>query len=107
MKKAVIFVVLLCLCITLWAATVKNPRVETDLREYIESLKELQVGDHVRFGKNSDGFALDWIVLDIQGNDALIISSEVLFDAPYNSVERHSIDVTWETSTLRSYLNDF
>ncbi|MDO4493437.1 MAG: DUF6273 domain-containing protein [Clostridia bacterium] len=45
---------------------------------------------------------IEWIVLDVQGNKSLLISKYGLDTKPYN---RDRGDVTWEQSTLRSWLN--
>jgi len=45
---------------------------------------------------------IDWRVLAVENNKALIISEEILEKRPYNA---GSENVTWETCTLRQYLN--
>ena len=55
-----------------------------------------QVGDIVYFGSHK------WRILDIAGPWALVISEYVIFSRPFH----HSFqNVTWETSSLRQYLN--
>jgi len=54
------------------------------------------LGGVIQFGGH------DWRVLDVQNNRALIITENIIERRPYN-VELD--DVTWETSTLRRYLN--
>ena len=56
---------------------------------------------------------IDWRVLAVEGNKALLISENILEKRPYNERshnERSHItedtDVTWETCTLRKYLNE-
>jgi len=44
-----------------------------------------------------------WRVLDVQGNEALIITEDAIERRPYN--EKFT-DVTWETCDLRKYLNN-
>nr|AGS54222.1 hypothetical protein [uncultured bacterium contig00107] len=56
----------------------------------------VKLGDSVRFGNYS------WRVLDVQDGKALIISKNVLEKKAYH-IEH--CDVTWETCTLRQYLN--
>ena len=59
---------------------------------------------------NGDGVAdqkdektpIRWRILSKEGNDAYVIADQVLDAKPYNE-ER--VDVTWETCTLRSWLN--
>ncbi len=45
----------------------------------------------------------EWRILDMKGSKALVISKDVLFKKKYN--DEHS-NVTWETCTLRNYLNN-
>jgi len=55
-----------------------------------------QIGAVIQFG------GYDWRVLDVQDNRALIITKDVIEKRPYNG---KSEEVTWETCTLREYLN--
>jgi len=57
---------------------------------------QLAVGDITHFGQ------YDWRVLDVQGGKALLLSEDILEMRPYNT---EYTDVTWETCTLRAYLN--
>jgi len=59
---------------------------------------QLAVGDITRFGN------YDWRVLDIDTvyNRALLLSEDIIEQRPYNT---EFTDVTWETCTLRAYLN--
>ena len=45
---------------------------------------------------------IDWRVLAVENNRALLISEKILENRPYNVEER---DITWENCTLRKYLN--
>ena len=67
------------------------------------------VGDYVKYGKYeqnnniSDGKeSIEWIVLAKENGKALLISRYGLDCQPYNTVYT---DVTWETCTLRTWLN--
>ena len=67
------------------------------------------VGNYVAFGSyeqdnnNSNGKeAIEWLVLDVQDNKALLISRYGLDSQLYNS---SNANVTWETCTLRTWLN--
>lgn len=81
------------------------------ITEYeIAEIKTTEVGDSVYFGsyeQDNDEFngeeRIEWIVLDVQDGKALLISRYALDCRPYNE-ERTS--VTWETCTLRKWLND-
>jgi hypothetical protein len=55
-----------------------------------------EVGDTIHFGQ------WDWQVLDAQEDKALIITEDIIEMRPYNV---DNTDVTWETCTLRAYLN--
>lgn len=46
---------------------------------------------------------IEWVVLDVQGDKALLISKYGLDVRPYNTEYNH---VTWEECTLRTWLND-
>ena len=68
-----------------------------------------QPGSIVTFGHyeqdndpNNGPEAIEWIVLDVQDGKALLISRYALDAQPYNEVWT---DVTWETCTLRTWLN--
>ena len=74
-----------------------------------EKLKTAKVGDYVVFGSyeqdnnTSNGKeAIEWIVLAKEGNRALLISRFALDCQRYNS---NFADGTWETSSLRKWLN--
>lgn len=102
-----IFAFLLCvlMVVTLLPATVFAAIAQT-----IEVPAEPRIGDIVRFGTyeqdndTSNGAEeIEWQVLDIQGDKALIISKYALDSRPYHE---ETVPVTWETSTLRAWLND-
>jgi hypothetical protein len=59
--------------------------------------KSTKVGDIVRFGD------YDWRVLDVQDDKALLLSEKIIEMREYNY---DLVDITWETCTLRKYLNE-
>ena len=70
----------------------------------------LQSGDTITFGVyeqddvDSNGKdAIDWIVLEVKDGKALVISKYSIDCKPYNTTKD---DVTWETCSLRTWLND-
>ncbi len=73
-------------------------------------LQNCKVGDIIQFGEyEQDGNLengselIDWIILDIQNGKALVISKFALDVKSYNT---HSADyVTWENSSIRTWLN--
>jgi hypothetical protein len=69
----------------------ERTRVEAERR-----LENPSVGDTVYFGD------IYWRVLDVQGRQALLISKDALESRPYNE---SAAAATWETCSLRAYLN--
>ena len=84
---------------------------ETDWsRAEFGDLKDVEVGAVVRFGAYeqdndaSDGKeSIEWIVLDRRGDRILVLSKFALDRQQYNET---FILLTWETCTLRSWLNE-
>ena len=68
----------------------------------------VQVGDIVIFGhypqtaEGTDQPPIEWIVLEVKDGKALVISRYGLDAKPYHT---EHIDVTWETCSLRAWLN--
>jgi len=60
------------------------------------SFESISVGETVRFGE------WDWRVLEVQDGRALLVTKEIIEQLPYNGEQT---GVTWETCTLRAYLN--
>jgi len=77
------------------------------LMENLEKLKAKQTGDVLQFGtyhiKDGKTAPIEWLVLDKDNNCLLVISKYALDCHKYNS---DKIDVTWETCTLRKWLNE-
>ena len=76
----------------------------------VEKLKVAKVGDYVFFGayeqdnNTSNGKEnVEWLVLEIKDGKALVISKYALDCKQYNT---SYTDVTWETCTLRKWLNN-
>ena len=70
----------------------------------------VRVGDIIRFGRyeqdNNTANGMDpieWLVLEVQGNKALVISRFGLESRPYN---REYASITWEDCSLRYWLNN-
>ncbi|MCL2694082.1 MAG: DUF6273 domain-containing protein, partial [Oscillospiraceae bacterium] len=55
-----------------------------------------EIGDVFSFG------SYDWLVLDVQGDKALIISEDIIESGTYHA---DGGDITWEHSSIREYLN--
>ena len=62
----------------------------------MEKRQSVEAGNIIQFGGYS------WLVLEVKNNRVLLLSEKVAELKPYN---KKFIDVTWETSSLRSYLN--
>lgn len=70
--------------------------------ETMESPAEsVEIGDQITLG-SYDGQTVDWTVLEIQGDDALLISTQAIEGKPYHDTAE---SVTWETCSLRRWLN--
>ena len=76
----------------------------------VEKLKVSKAGDYVFFGayeqdnNTSNGKEdVEWLVLEVKDGKALVISKYALDCKPYNT---SYTDVTWETCTLRKWLNN-
>ncbi len=73
-------------------------------------IKIAKPGDFVKFGKYEQGnnFVnrkedIEWRVLAVENDKVLLLSKMILDCLPYNNEMK---DVTWETCTLRKWLND-
>lgn len=76
----------------------------------VENISEAEVGSYIVFGSyeqdndTSNGKEpIEWLVLDKQDGKILVISKYALDCKPYNT---NLMEATWETCTLRSWLND-
>ncbi len=74
------------------------------------NLTDIKKGDTVKFGfyeqdnNTTNGKEeIEWIVLNVEGSKALVISKYALDRQQYNT---SYTDVTWEKCTLRKWLND-
>ena len=90
-----------------------EPPVETEpdpAAELKARLAEAEVGDIVSFGSyeqdnylNNGQEAIQWLVLDKQDGRLMLLSVYALDCKPYNTT---NTSVTWETCTLRTWLNN-
>ena len=68
----------------------------------------LAVGEYISFGhypqtaSGTDDMPIEWIVLEADGDSALLLSRYALDCQPFNTKQDF---VTWETCTLRKWLN--
>lgn len=77
--------------------------------DLLHPYKNSKIGDYITFGAyTQDNNAsngkedIEWLILDVQDGKALVISKYALDCKPYN---RSYYFVTWETCTLRKWLN--
>ena len=75
-----------------------------------EELNNAKVGDYITFGAyEQDGYTsngnedIKWLVLEVKDGKMLVISKYALDCKPYNT---SYADVTWESCTLRTWLNN-
>ena len=61
-----------------------------------QSASKIKADEIIPFGN------YNWLVLDVQNNKALILTENIIEKRPYNKELK---GVTWETCTLRKYLN--
>ena len=99
MKKHIAFLVCMILCMSLvlpaWAADDAAPvTVGTTI-----TLGEYEQDDDPDNGAEP----IEWIVLDVEGNKALVLSKYLLDTIMYNDRATH---ITWEECSLRSWLNN-
>lgn len=74
--------------------------------EFWNNPKDISVGDIVKLGGYPQSGKMDeieWQVLDMKDGKALLISKRCIDNKPYN--EKYE-NVTWETCTLRKWLNN-
>ena len=71
---------------------------------------EMSGYDYYYKWKNSSSYhyfkyePIKWRVLDVNGTDAFLLADRALDDQPYN---KEWVSVTWEKSTMRSWLNGY
>lgn len=78
-----------------------------------EKIKFAKVGDYVSFGayeqdnNTSNGKeVIEWLVLEVKDHKALVISKYALDYMKYEPTAKKYLSVTWETCTLREWLNN-
>ncbi len=88
----------------------KEKEVESLYLAQMENLSDVKKGDVIKFGQyEQDAIAkngkeeIEWQVLDVKDGKAFVISVVAIESKAYNSPW---VNVTWETCTLRKWLND-
>lgn len=91
--------VLLVLILVCWGGTISIKNI---------TKAEYKVGDEIEFGNYyqddlNQKTPIKWIVLDVQEDKALLISKFLLDGASYNQKD---VNITWERSSIRRWLNN-
>ncbi|MCF0145794.1 MAG: hypothetical protein HUJ73_04320 [Eubacterium sp.] len=90
--------------LTLTSAGVPAASFEIDAKEFSEVGNTVLFGSYEQDGDTENGKEdIEWIVMDVQDDKALLVSKYALDVQPYNAEDEA---VTWETCTLRTWLND-
>ena len=91
-------------------ATPTKPAVTERPTSTEKPISNVKIGDYIKFGKyeqdnnTSNGKeTIEWLVLDVKDGRVLVISKYALDAESYNNEYEN---VTWETSTLRKWLNN-
>lgn len=99
---------MLCAC----GASVGEAAVSTPV-PFLNPFKNAKVGDYVSFGHyEQDNDAangaeeIEWLVLDEKNGKLLVISRYILDAKAYNLPKDINDSTTWETCTVRAWLND-
>ena len=94
----------------LWINQLSNLQYREVTEKNSSEFKDASVGDVVKFGayeQDNNSFngkeEIEWVVLAKEGDKALVISKYALDGQPYNTLWT---DVTWETCSLRQWLNE-
>ena len=108
-KIAAVAALIICMCIVFFVLLTNVIVPSLKHKSLCLKLNSLNVGDVVEFGKyeqdnnTSNGKEdIDWSVLAKEGDRLLLISKYALDSKHYNSIWT---DVTWETCSLRQWLN--
>lgn len=100
----------LIIVITFITAIIPSVRKKTALNKYGSMFSSAAIGEYIKFGQYEQDNNLsngkediEWLILSKEHDRILIISKYALDYKSYNSL---LVDVTWETSTLRQWLNE-
>lgn len=95
--KKIVFAGMMSLFVCLFGCGAFPANTETNVPPV-----SVEVGEHINMG-SWQGEEIEWRVLDIKGDQVLLISEYVLDVQPYHDVPCDSIK--WEDCTLRQWLN--
>ena len=82
--------------------TEEGKLVVAEYQKILENKKKYKVGKSVTFGNYADE-KIEWKVLSVGEDKALLITKDVIEYKKYNEKD---IEVTWQTCTLRKWLNN-
>lgn len=110
-KKRIITITVSALCViiavVLLLYTVFVPNANH--KYMLKKIKSAKVGDYITFGTyeqdndiNNGKEDIEWLVLEVNDDKVLVISKYALDCKQYNTIYK---DITWETSSLRHWLN--
>jgi len=94
------------LCLLMLPAAVRPPAGAEQARADWSRGSLLFLGRYEQDNVTGNGpDSIAWRILDIQGDEALVVSEKVLDRMPYHAQGGEYIPVTWEESSLRQWLN--
>ena len=118
-QKIIVILLVLCLLLGLPACGNDLKRIEVSMETEGQiadagsvdgNFNTAKVGDYVLFGAyeqdnnvHNGKEAIEWLVLEVKEDRVLVVSKYILDCKRYNE---DYTSVTWETSTLRKWLND-
>ncbi len=109
-KRKVACILALAMLLCLAGCKGKDEPAMPSQRPDMEVLKKAKVGSYILFGEYEQDYddangkeAVEWLVLDKQDDKMLVISRYGLDGSSYNSEFEST---TWETCSLREWLND-
>ena len=104
-----IVVACIAFVIVLTTVIIPNKQYHEAIEKYSSALKDVSVGDIVKFGayeQDNNVFngkeEIEWVVLEKENDRILVISKYALNSKPYNTSDS---SVTWETCSLRKWIN--
>ena len=104
-----VIVVIIAVVIVLTTVIIPNQQYKETVKKYGDLIKSASVGDTFKFGhyeqddNSSNGKEeIEWLVLAKDGDKLLVVSKYALDCREYNT---SYTDVTWETCSLRKWLN--
>jgi len=86
-----------------------NQLLKTNAQLIAAQLKECKRGDIITFGvyPKNDTAGIDWLVLSVSADQVLLISRQILDVRPFHEGTKAADEViSWETCSLRAWLND-